>query len=210
MIRVLIIDDHPIVRTGIRSLLAQAPDIQVVSEAGSGEEGLEQTLSMSPDVVILDLSLPGMSGMEVLKSLKERIQDTAVLVLTLHPEERYAIRLLRAGAAGYVTKGAPSEVLIRAIRRVAGGGKFISPEVAERLAFNLDAGFEGSPHEKLSRRELEVMRLLASGKTVTEIGHQLEISVKTVSTYRRRILEKMAMQSTADIVRYALENQLVE
>ena len=210
MIRVLIIDDHPIVRTGIRSLLAEASDIQVISEAGSGEEGLDQTFSMKPDVVILDISLPGISGLEVLKGIKEQASSTAVLVLSLHPEDRYAIRLLRAGAAGYLTKGAPSETLIRAIRKVSNGGKFISSEVAERLAFNLDAGFKGPLHENLSRRELEVMRLLASGKTVTEIGLHLAISVKTVSTYRRRILEKMAMQSTADIVRYAVENQLVE
>ncbi len=210
MIRVLIIDDHPIVRTGIRSLLVEASDIQVISEAGSGEVGLEQTLSMRPEVVILDISLPGMSGMEVLRSLKEQAPETAVLVLSLHPEDRYAIRLLRAGASGYLTKGAPSEMLIRAIRKVSSGGKFISPEVAERLAFSLDEGFKGPLHETLSRRELEVMRFLASGKTVTEIGHHLMISVKTVSTYRRRILEKMAMQSTADIVRYAVENQLVE
>lgn len=210
MIRVLIIDDHPIVRTGIRSLLAEASDIRVISEAGSGEEGLEKTQSTQPDVVILDISLPGMSGLEVLKSLKERFPEMAVLVLSLHPEDRYAIRLLRTGASGYVAKGAPAETLIRAIRKVSRGGKFISPEVAERLAFNLDEGYEGPLHEALSRRELEVLRLLASGKTVTEIGHHLDISVKTVSTYRRRILEKLAMQSTADIVRYAVENQLVE
>lgn len=210
MIRVLIIDDHPIVRTGIRSLLQGAPDIEITGEAASGEEGLSLALQQDPDVIILDISLPGMSGMEVLTSLRKPPYRAAVLVLSLHPEDRYAIRLLRAGASGYLTKGAPSETLLRAIRKVSSGGKFISPEVAERLAFNLDPDYEGPLHERLSGREMEVMRLLASGKTVTEIGHHLAISVKTVSTYRRRILEKMVMQSTADIVRYAVENKLVE
>lgn len=210
MIRVLIIDDHPIVRTGIRSLLAAAADIEVVGEAGDGEEGLAQALARRPQVITLDISMPGMSGMEVLKRLKKQRHRAAVLVLSLHPEERYAIRLLRAGASGYVTKEAPSETLIHAIRKVHAGGKYISPEVAERIAFNLDPDFEGPLHERLSSRELEVMRLLASGRTVTDIGRQLGLSVKTVSTYRRRILEKMAMSSTAEIVRYAIEQQLVE
>ncbi len=210
MIRVLIIDDHPIVRTGIRSLLAGAPDIEVVGEASDGVEGLDQALRLRPSVITLDISMPGMSGMEVLKELKKQPHQAAVLVLSLHPEDHYAIRLLRAGASGYVTKGAPSETLIRAIRKVHGGGKYISPEVAERLAFSINPNFEGPLHDRLSGREMEVMRQLASGRTVTEIGHQLELSVKTVSTYRRRILEKMALGSTAEIVRYAVEHQLVE
>ncbi|MCP3961655.1 MAG: response regulator transcription factor [bacterium] len=210
MIRVLIIDDHPIVRTGVRSLLEEAPDIEVVAEAATGEDGLDLAERIRPDVVVLDISLPGMSGMEVLKNLKKEPRRVAVLVLSLHPEDRYAIRLLRAGASGYLSKEAPPETLIGAIRKVHSGGKFISSEVAERLAFNLDPEYEGLPHERLSSREIEVMRLLASGKTVTEIGQQLELSVKTVSTYRRRILEKMMMKSTAEIVRYAVENRLVE
>ncbi len=210
MIRVLIIDDHPIVRTGIRSLLAGAVDIEVVGEAGDGEEGLELAQRLQPSVITLDISMPGMSGMEVLKELKQQAHPAAVLMLSLHPEDRYAIRLLRAGASGYVTKEAPSDTLIEAIRKVHGGGKYVSPQVAERLAFNIDPDFEGPLHERLSNRELEVMRQLASGRTVTEIGHQLELSVKTVSTYRRRILEKMALGSTAEIVRYAVEHQLVE
>ncbi len=210
MIRVLIIDDHPIVRTGIRSLLAGAVDIEVVGEAGDGEEGLDLAQRLQPSVITLDISMPGMSGMEVLKELKHQRHQAAVLMLSLHPEDRYAIRLLRAGASGYVTKEAPSDTLTQAIRKVNGGGKYISSEVAERLAFNIDPDFEGPLHERLSNRELEVMRQLASGRTVTEIGHQLELSVKTVSTYRRRILEKMALGSTAEIVRYAVEHQLVE
>ncbi len=210
MIRVLIIDDHPIVRTGIRSLLAGAVDIEVVGEAGDGEEGLELAQRLQPSVITLDISMPGMSGMEVLKELKQQAHPAAVLMLSLHPEDRYAIRLLRAGASGYATKEAPSDTLIEAIRKVHGGGKYVSPQVAERLAFNIDPDFEGPLHERLSNRELEVMRQLASGRTVTEIGHQLELSVKTVSTYRRRILEKMALGSTAEIVRYAVEHQLVE
>ena len=210
MIRVLIIDDHPIVRTGIRSLLEEAADIEIVGEAADGEQGLEQAMRTRPNVITLDISMPGMSGMDVLKELKNQQHQAAVLVLSLHPEDRYAIRLLRAGASGYVTKEAPSHALIQAIRKVHDGGKYISPVVAERLAFSIDSDFENPLHERLSGRELEVMRQLASGKTVTEIGQRLEISVKTVSTYRRRILEKMALTSTAEIVRYAIENQIVE
>ena len=210
MIRVLIVDDHPIVRTGIRSLLDGAADIEVVGEADSGEEGLAQALRLRPSVITLDISMPGMGGMEVLKELKKQGHQAAVLVVSLHPEDRYAIRLLRAGASGYVTKDAPSHTLLEAIRKVSGGGKYISPMVAERLAFNIDPDFEGPLHDRLSSRELEVMRQLASGMTVTEIGHRLGLSVKTVSTYRRRILEKMTLSSTAEIVRYAVENQLVE
>ena len=210
MIRVLIIEDHPIVRTGIRSLLAGVADIEVVAEAADGEEGLRLAHDHRPHVITLDISLPGMSGLEVLKNLKQQEQRAAVLILSLHPEDRYAVRLLRAGASGYLSKEAPAEVLISAIRKVYAGGRYISPEVAERLAFNLDPDHPGPRHEKLSDRELEVMRLLASGKTVTEIGHQLDISVKTVSTYRRRILEKMGIESTAEIVRYAVENRLIE
>ncbi len=210
MIRVLIVDDHPIVRTGIRSLLDGAVDIEVIGEAADGEEGLAKAFELEPDVITLDVSMPGMSGMEVLKELKRRSHRAAVLVVSLHPEDRYAIRLLRAGASGYVTKQAPSDTLTQAIRKVNNGGKYISPEVAERLAFNIDPDFKGPLHERLSGREMEVMRMLASGRTVTEIGHQLELSVKTVSTYRRRILEKMSLTSTAEIVRYAVENHLVE
>lgn len=210
MIRVLVIDDHPIVRTGIRSLLAGVDDIEVVAEAADGEAGLLRAQLSRPDVVVLDISLPKMSGLEVLTKLKQAQRRPAVLILSLHPEDRYAIRLLRAGASGYVSKEAPAETLIRAIRKVHRGGRFISPEVAERLAFNLAPDYQRPLHEQLSPRELEVMRLLASGKTVTEIGHRLELSVKTVSTYRRRILEKTGMKSTAEIVRYAVENRLIE
>ena len=209
MIRVLIIDDHPIVRAGIKSALAGAGDIEVVGEAADGEAGLAEALRTRPSVVILDISMPGMSGLEVLAELKKPPHRAAVLVLSLHPEASYAIRLLRAGASGYVSKETPAETLITAIRKANSGGRYISPDVAEKLAFNFDPDFTGAPHERLSRREFEVMRLLASGKTVSEIGYELELSVKTVSTYRGRILEKMGLHSTAEIVRYAIENQLV-
>ena len=210
MIRVLVIEDHPIVRAGIRSLLAEAADIEVIAEAPDGEEGLRLALDRRPDVITLDISLPGMSGLEVLTSLKRQGSTVPVLVLSLHPEDRYAVRLLRAGASGYLSKEAPAEQLLRAIRKVHMGGRFISETVAEKLAFDLDPDHPGPRHERLSNRELEVMRLLASGSTVTEIGHRLAISVKTVSTYRRRILEKMGFDSTAEIVRYAVENRLIE
>ena len=210
VIRVLIIDDHPIVRTGIRSLLARAPDIEVAGEAADGEEGLRRAAETRPDVVVLDVSLPGTSGLEVLKSLKKQLPAAAVLMLSMHPEEQYAVRLLRAGASGYLSKEAPAETLIGVVRKVASGGKFVSPQVAERLAFNLDPDFEGPLHEKLSRREFEVLRLLASGKTASDIARELKLSIKTVSTYRRRILDKMSMSTTAQLIRYAFENRLVE
>ena len=190
MIRVLTIDDHPLVRAGIRSALAGAGDIEIVAEAADGEAGLAEASRTRPSVVILDISMPGMSGLEVLTRLKKQPHRAAVLVLSLHPEDSYAIRLLRAGASGYVNKEASPETLISAIRKADSGGKYVSPEVAERLALSFDPDFKGAPHERLSRREFEVMRLLASGKTVSEVGHELELSVKTVSTYRGRILEK--------------------
>ncbi len=210
MIRVLIIDDHPIVRTGIRSLLVSAPDIDVVGEAADGEEGIRQTEAVRPDVVILDVSLPGKSGLEVLKSMRSQAPDIGVLMLSMHPEDSYAVRMLRAGASGYLSKGTPGATLIHAVRKISAGGKFVSEEVAERLAFKLDPESDGPRHEKLSQREFEVLRMLASGKTVSQIGVDLDLSVKTVSTYRRRILEKMDLDSTAQIIRYAHENQLVE
>ena len=210
MIRVLIIDDHPIVRTGIRSLLARAADIEVVAEAADGEDGLRRAAANRPDVVVLDVSLPGTSGLEVLKNLRSRLPETAVLMLSMHPEDQYAVRLLRAGASGYLSKEAPAETLVEAVHKVASGGKFVSPQVAERLAFNLDPDFEGPLHEKLSRREFEVLRHLASGKTVGDIARELALSIKTVSTYRRRVLDKMSMSTTAQLIRYAYENRLVE
>lgn len=159
---------------------------------------------------MLDVSLPGTSGLEVLKDLKSQSPQFAVLMLSMHPENQYAVPLLRAGASGYLSKQAPTETLIEAIRKASRGGKYISAEVAERLAFQLDPDFKGPLHEKLSGRELEVLRRLASGRTITEIGVELQLSVKTVSTYRRCILEKRGMDSTAEIIRYAYENQLEE
>lgn len=210
MIRVLIIDDHSITRAGIRSLLAQAPDIDVVAEAGDGEEGVGLALQKRPDVIVLDISLPEQSGMEVLKKLKNVLPRTAILVLSMHPEDQYAIPLLRAGASGYVAKKAPAETLLHALRRVHSGGRFISEAVAAQLALGLDPGFDGPAHNRLSGREFEVLRLLAGGRTITDIGSELGLSVKTVSTYRRRILDKMNLSSTAEIIRYAYENRLVE
>lgn len=210
MIRVMIIDDHSIVRKGVRSLLAETSDVEVVGEAADGASGLALARTEQPDVIVLDLSLPGTSGLEVLRQLRREVPRSAVLVLSMHPEERYAVLLLRAGASGYVAKQAPSDVLVGAIRKVAAGGKFIGPEVAERLAIQIDPDFRGPPHDKLSARELEVLLLLAAGKQATAIAVELGISVKTVSTYRRRVLDKLELDSTAELVRYAYQNALVD
>lgn len=206
----MIIDDHSIVRKGVRSLLAETSDVEVVGEAADGASGLALARTEQPDVIVLDLSLPGTSGLEVLRQLRREVPRSAVLVLSMHPEERYAVLLLRAGASGYVAKQAPSDVLVGAIRKVAAGGKFIGPEVAERLAIQIDPDFRGPPHDKLSARELEVLLLLAAGKQATAIAVELGISVKTVSTYRRRVLDKLELDSTAELVRYAYQNALVD
>ncbi len=208
MIRLLIIDDHAIVRKGICSLLADFPDLEVVGEAQDGKEGLAQARELQPDVIILDISLPDRSGLEVLSELRQELADIAVLILSMHAEGQYAVPLLRAGAAGYVPKRGPTEDLVRAIRKVASGGKFVSPELAERLAFDIDPNATELPHKKLSRRELQVLLQMADGTSLTEIGISLGISVKTVSTYRRRILEKMGMRSTAEMLRYAFAHKL--
>lgn len=209
MIRLLIIDDHAIVRKGIWSLLADFPDLEVVGEAADGEEGLSKARELRPDVIILDISLPGRGGVEVLRELRQEIDQVAVLILSMHAESQYAVPLLRAGAAGYVPKRGSTEVLVSAIRKVAAGGKFVSPELAEQLAFNIDPAATELPHKKLSKREFQVLLQMAAGTSLTEIGQTLGISVKTVSTYRRRILEKMDLGSTAELVRYTFEHKLL-
>lgn len=203
-------DDHPIVRAGLKQVVSESADMQVVGEAENGYELLEQVRHRAYDLVILDISMPGMDGLEVLKQLKTEHPKLKVLILTLHPETRYAVRFLRAGADGYLTKAKAADELIKAIRKIHSGGKYISVELAERLAFALDEDSDSLPHETLSDREYQVMRLIASGKTVKEVADELALSVKTVSTYRSRILEKMRMKNNAQLMLYAIQNQLVE
>lgn len=210
MIKILIADDHAIVRRGLKQILTETPDMVVAGEAHNGQELLEKMRSDQWDVIVLDISMPGRGGLDILKQLKSERPKLPVLMLTIHPEDQYAVRVLRAGASGYLTKESAPDHLVEAIRKVARGGKYISPHLAERLAFNLESISERPLHEALSDREFQVLRLIASGKTVKEIGEELSLSVKTISTYRTRILEKMKMKNNAEMTHYAIQQKLVE
>jgi DNA-binding NarL/FixJ family response regulator len=210
MIRILIADDHPIVRAGLRQILIEAADMVVAAEASDGHEVLAKVREAEFDVVLLDLTIPGLSGLDVLKQVKSEKPNLRVLILSVHPEDQYAVRVLRAGAWGYVTKASAPEQLIAAIRKVHEGRRYVSPVLAEQLAEHLEPGAATMPHESLSDREYQVLCLLASGKTATEIADALALSVKTVSTYRSRILEKMGMRSNAELTHYAIQNGLVD
>jgi DNA-binding NarL/FixJ family response regulator len=209
-IRILIADDHPIVRAGFKQVLSETPDLVVADEAGNGQEVLEHLKKKKYDVVLLDISMPGKNGLEILKELKTNYPKLPVLILSIYPEEQYAIRALKAGAAGYLTKESAPHELISAIRKISAGGRYISESLAEKLATYLNVDMTKSPHETLSDREHQVMRLIASGKTVSEIAESLNLSVKTISTYRTHILEKMKMKNNAEITLYAVQNKLVE
>jgi two-component system invasion response regulator UvrY len=209
VIRVLIADDHPIVRKGLKQIVTEQPDMLVAADTGDGREILPLAEAHPLDVVVLDLNMPGLSGLEALSQLRQRHPRLPVLVLSVHPEGDFAFRALKAGAAGYLNKEAAPEELTGAIRRVAGGKRYVSPKLAEMLADSLATG-EGPPHASLSDREFQVLRMIASGKTVSEIAGEIALSVKTVSTYRARILEKMDMRTNAELTHYAIANRLVE
>ena len=210
MLRILIADDHPVFRQGLRQILNDASDMVVTDEVSDGLEVLDRVRASCCDVVLLDISLPGMSGIDILKQLEKEQPGLPVLILTMHPEEQYAIRALRAGASGYLTKESTPDELVTAIRKVSAGGKYVSSSLAEKLAYELGRIDEKAPHETLSDREYQIMILIASGKTVTEIAEILSLSIKTVSTYRSRILEKMRMKNSAELTYYAIKNQLVD
>jgi two-component system, NarL family, invasion response regulator UvrY len=210
MLRVLVADDHTVVRRGLRQILAAQPDIEVSGEAENAAEVVDQVRANDFDVVVLDITMPGRSGLDVLRELRVLKPAQRVLMLSMHPEDRYAVRVLRAGASGYLTKESAPEELVKAVRKIAGGGKYVSPAMAERLADEIGTLSEKPPHELLSDREFEIMRLLSSGKTVTEIADRLCIAVNTVSTYRVRVLKKMGLANNAELMRYALQHQLVD
>jgi DNA-binding NarL/FixJ family response regulator len=210
MIKVLIADDHPIVRQGLRQILSATADMVVAGEAVNGQEALDKVRAGGWDVLVLDITMPGRSGFDILKEVKYEQPDLPVLVLSIHAEEQLAVRVLKAGASGYVTKeNAPNE-LVRAIRKVVSGGRYISPGLAETLAFGLDPTSDRPRHETLSDREFQVMQLMASGKTLMEIAEVLSLSAKTVSTYRTRLLEKLNLKTNAELMRYAIDNRLIE
>jgi DNA-binding NarL/FixJ family response regulator len=209
MPKILIADDHAIVRKGLIKILKESDNGFYVDEAGHGQEALALVLRTSYELVLMDISMPGRGGLEVLKEMKSHRPHLPVLMLSMHPEEEYAFRALRAGASGYVTKDSAAEELIGAIRKVLSGGRYVSASLAEKFAFEMEAN-DGKPlHETLSDREYQVLRMIASGKTGTEIAQELSLSVKTISTYRSRILEKMRLKNNAELTRYAFENRLV-
>lgn len=210
MIKILIADDHRIVREGLKQILAETPDMIVTDEASNAQEVLERIWDKDFDVLLLDISMPGRSGLDILKQLKGERPKLSVLVLSMYSEEQYALRALKAGASGYMTKESAPDELIEAIRKVSTGRKYISPSVAEKLAFSLESGDERPPQETLSDREFQVMCMIATGKTIKAIAEELSLSIKTVSTYRARILEKMRMKNNAELTHYAIQNRLVE
>jgi DNA-binding NarL/FixJ family response regulator len=210
MIKILIADDHPIVRQGFKQVLSDTPDLVVADEAGNGQEVLSLVSKKDYDVILLDISMPGKNGLEVLKELKVVSPKTPVLILSIYPEEQYAIRALKAGASGYLTKASAPEELISAIRKVSRGGKYVSSSLAEKIAYQLDGDSERAPHETLSDREYQILLMIASGKTVSDIAGEMCLSVKTVSTYRSRIIDKMKLKNNAELTTYAIRNKLVE
>lgn len=210
MIRALLADDHRLVREGLKQLLSEAPGIIVAAEAANSQEVMEKVRTEEIDVVLLDISMPGRSGLEVLKELKRIRPNLPVLMVTMYPEKEYAVRALKTGAAGYLTKSCAPDELITAVRRVTSGGRYVSPSVAEVLAVELQEGVEKPRHELLSNRELQVMLMIARGKTVGEIAVDMCLSAKTVSTYRTRILDKLKLSNNAEIARYAIKEGLVE
>lgn len=208
MIRVLIVDDHPIVRRGLKETLITEPDITVVGEAARSEEVL-QLMSAGPcDLVVLDLSLPGRGGLDVMRDIRREFPKVRVLIVSTHDESQYAVRAIRAGAAGYLSKSTAPEELVRAVRTIIDNGRYISESVASTLLDYTLNDRRGAHHDRLSDREYEVLRLLVAGRTITDIAGELSLSVKTISTYRSRLVEKLGVRSTADLVRYAIEHNL--
>lgn len=210
MIRILLADDHAIIRDGLRQIFAETGDLQVAGEAASGHEVLARVREADWDILLLDLSMPGKSGLELIKQIKTEKPRLPILVLSMHEPEQYAQRALRAGAAGYLNKDSDAPQLIEVVRKVARGGVFVSPEVAEQMARGLMPDAERLPHSLLSDREFQVFRLIAGGIAITDIARQLSLSVKTVSTHKTRIMQKMNLANHTELVRYALDHRLLD
>lgn len=210
MIRLLIVDDHAVVREGLKQIFSDTSDLVVADEASSAEEAINKIIENNYDVILTDISMPGRGGLELLQEIKEINPELRVLILSMHPEQQYALRALKAGASGYLTKNTPPEELIKAIRKIAQGRRYITETVSEQMADDLSKDTSKPLHETLSDREYQTMRLIASGKTVSGIAKELSLSVKTVSTYRSRILVKMNMKNNAAITYYAIKQGLVD
>lgn len=208
MIRVLIAEDHTLVREGIKQLLALAPDISVAGEASNGDMLLDLLRSQPCDLVLLDMTMPGPHGIEMIKRIAAMSPAPRILVLTMHNETQIASRALKAGASGFATKDSDPAMLLAAIRKVAGGGRYIDPAIADRMVFEIGLGGDRAPHETLSEREFQIFEMLVIGQSVTDIADRLNISAKTVSTHKIRLMQKLTANSVADLVRYALERQL--
>lgn len=210
MIKVLIADDHSLFRDGLKRIFSETNDIEVVAEAVDGKDIINKTREYDWDITLLDINLPDINGLEILKRILSVKSSSCVLVLSMYPEEEYAIRAIRSGASGYMTKDSPTDQLINVVRRLAKGGKYVNPELAEKLLFNPVVDSEKLIHTTFSDREFHVFKLIVSGESLTSIANRLSLSVKTVSTYRSRILEKMGMKNNAQLVRYAIQHKLVE
>jgi two-component system, NarL family, invasion response regulator UvrY len=210
MINVVVIDDHAVVREGLKRIISENPGMAVSGEAGDGYEAMKVVKTTPCDVVLLDITMPNKNGLDVLKQIRAESPRLPILVLSMHAEDQYAIRVLRAGAAGYLTKETAPAKLVQAIRKVVRGGKYVSQTLAEKLVFDLGTNIDEVPHEILSDREFQVLCMIASGKTVGIIAEELALSVKTISTYRVRILEKLQMKNNAEITRYAIKQGLVD
>jgi len=210
LIKLLIADDHAIVREGLKQIISETPDLKVIDETGDGRDVMNKIYDNDLDVVLLDIAMPGKSGLEVLEEIRQKRPDLPVLILSMHPEEQYAVRALRTGAAGYLTKESAPEELISAIRKVSSGKKYVTASIAERLASAVEIDIQKAPHELLSNREYQILCMIASGRTVKQISEDLSLSAKTVSTYRSRILIKMKMKHNAELTYYAIQSGLVK
>ncbi|QQS36685.1 MAG: response regulator transcription factor [Ignavibacteriales bacterium] len=210
MIQVFIADDHSLIREGFKKILKEESDITVAGESGNPFELADKIISLKVDVLILDINLPGKSGLDVLKEIKILKPGQKILILSMHPEERFAVRSLKAGASGYLTKDSAPDELVKAIRKVASGGKYISPNLAEKIAGSLDTDMTRPAHELLSDREFQIMHMMALGKSQTIIADELALSLSTVNTYRTRVLEKLNISSNAELIHYAITNKLID
>jgi len=210
MYKILIADDHPIVRKGLRQILEEGGIGRKVEEAGSGKEAVEKVRAGSFDIALLDISMPEMSGLEALEEIKKLRPSLPVLILSIYPEEEYAVRALKSGASGYMTKKSAPDELITAIRKIVRGSRYISPSLADFLASHLTEENSKPLHETLSNREFQVMRMIAAGRSLKEIAYDMSLSPKTISTFRTRILQKMQLQNNADLIQYAIKNKLID